>query len=157
MGEWTGGRWIGSGKIAISEKLAERHRVALEGWITRTQCTQQKAPEGDASDSEEAFVPLALEPPELDFFLKSKVKRSSPKGPRSSAPSKGIITRGGRARLYQVLVVINNIELFAAGTSELAKAVDVHMALTSLKQRVLKTPSLWERFAEELECATGTI
>lgn len=29
------------------------------------------------------------------------------------------------------------------------------MALTSLKQRVSKTPSLWERLAEELECVAG--
>lgn len=53
-------------------------------------------------------------------------------------------------------MVVNNIELLAGGTTELARAVDVHMALTKLKQRVLKTPSRWERLAEELECATGS-
>lgn len=53
--------------------------------------------------------------------------------------------------LYHVIVVFNNLELLAGGTSDLAKAVDLHMALTSLKQRILKTPSLWYRLRDELE------
>ena len=62
----------------------------------------------------------------------------------------------GNGQPSQVIVVVNNIELLAGGTTELARAVDVHMALTKLKQRVLTTPSRWERLAEELECATGS-
>lgn len=139
-------------KIAISQKLAERHRVALEGWI-QTQCPAG-APCGPrvsaSAETLEEAPPLALE--DLPRAPKAKVKAKAARAPRQQ-PSKGIIARAGRVRLYQVIVVVNNIELLAGGTTELARAVDVHMALTKLKQRVLTTPSRWERLAEELECA----
>jgi len=144
-------------KIAISQKLAERHRVALEGWIQTQFCPTAGTGRCGGSrvaaeETSEEAAPLALEDlPRTPKAPKVKAAKAA-RAPRQQ-PSKGIIARAGRVRLYQVIVVVNNIELLAGGTTELARAVDVHMALTKLKQRVLKTPSRWERLAEELECA----
>ena len=72
---------------------------------------------------------------------------------RGQRPQKGIITRPGRHKLYKVLIVISNMELFSGGTADLAKAVDLHIALTAVKRRVTKDPALIERLDEEVRFA----
>lgn len=142
-------------RIAIAEKLGERHRVALELWIQANQwgsAPRQSEPDDlpgpdrkpkKAKCGENSKVPpLALEAPVEPQEM----------GTSKCHPSKGIVARQTRLYpLYHVIVVFNNLELLAGGTSDLAKAVDLHMALTSLKQRILKTPSLWYRLRDELE------
>jgi len=141
-------------RIAIAEKLGERHRMALELWIQANQWgSAPRQPEPDdlpgsdrkpkkAKCGENLKTPLALEAPVEPQEM----------GTSKCHPSKGIVARQTRLYpLYHVIVVFNNLELLAGGTSDLAKAVDLHMALTSLKQRILKTPSLWYRLRDELE------
>ena len=94
------------GKIAISQKLAERHRVALEGWI-QTQCPAG-APCGPrvsaSAETLEEAPPLALE--DLPRAPKAKVKAKAARAPRQQ-PSKGIIARAGRVRLYQAGAIVS--------------------------------------------------
>ncbi|CAK9064110.1 Prolyl-tRNA synthetase [Durusdinium trenchii] len=140
-------------KMAIATKLQERHRVALETWLQhvawrkKEECREESktkscdhsnpAFEEETSFSEEEILALEDVPQETKLPPKTA--------------SKGIIRRPGRVKLYCVIVVINNLELFAGGTTDLARAVDVHMALTSLKQRILKSPALWEKLPEALD------
>ncbi|CAJ1382234.1 unnamed protein product [Effrenium voratum] len=148
-------------RVTIATTLQQHHRLALEAWIQAQtmrgwhhedawprQVASEEGDKREGSDTDESLEdlqPLALE----DITpADAKVGRTMRPGPH-----KGIIRRPGRVRLYSVIVVISNIELFAASTTDLAAAVDVHMALTSLKQRISKRPELVRRLGEELELA----
>ena len=148
-------------RVTIATRLQQHHRLALEAWIQAQtmrgwhhedawprQVASEEGDKREGSDTDESLEdlqPLALE----DITpADAKVGRTMRPGPH-----KGIIRRPGRVRLYSVIVVISNIELFAASTTDLAAAVDVHMALTSLKQRISKRPELVRRLGEELELA----
>ena len=146
-------------KLAISTKMEERHRMALEAWL-QSSLWQKKAPEAPGASPKRSRCVESDEDTNsddeilaLEDFPEEPADRGAEKRrtPSSKAASKGIIRRPGRVKLYNVIVVINNFELFAAGTTDLARAVDVHIALTSLKQRILKSPTLWERLPDELE------
>lgn len=99
------------GKIAISQKLAERHRVALEAWI-QTQFPQapKRPAEESSSEADMEDLPLALEDRPRQKAPRARTASAKPpkSAVRSNGPSKGIIARRSRVRYYQVHGVMSD-------------------------------------------------
>ena len=157
-------------QVALKKHLKQRHRLELENWITshpmrdsvcRTPAERMsgvalfggdvaKLPAGGADDNGEMLLAIADVSEHFDVQeIDADVVPDTGQRLR-----KGIIRRNIKRQkydpLYVVLVVINNLELFSAGTNDLAKAVDLHIALTSLKRRITQNPALMSRFDAEV-------
>ncbi|CAE7641726.1 proRS [Symbiodinium sp. KB8] len=157
-------------QVALKKHLKQRHRLELETWITshplrdsvcRTPAERMSGAAvfgrdvaelgaGGAADNGEMLLAIADVSEHFDI-QEVDADVVSDTGQRLR---KGIIRRNIKRQkndpLYVVLVVINNLELFSAGTNDLAKAVDLHIALTSLKRRITKNPALMARFGAEV-------
>ena len=157
-------------QVALKKHLKQRHRLELETWITshplrdsvcRTPAERMSgaavfgrdvAELGAVGAADNGEMLLAIADVSEHFDIQEvDADVVSDTGQRLR---KGIIRRNIKRQkndpLYVVLVVINNLELFSAGTNDLAKAVDLHIALTSLKRRITKNPALMARFGAEV-------
>ena len=154
-----------SRKVALCKHLKQWHRLELEAWITSHTESAPPAPDrswekasGSKGHKQRRVHPdevgeMLLAIADIDDQFTVQDADSEVTSDTSQRPQKGIIRRPGRTSLYLVLVVVHNIELFSAGTTDLANAVDLHIALTALKRRITKNPALMERFHDEVEYA----
>ena len=162
-------------QVALRKHLKQRHRLALEAWITSTREQEPPRPTPSSRTSERTmFVRKGVKHPqaavgeneEVLLAITDVAEHFEVEGiegvdgvdadvlpDRRQRLQKGIIKRQGRASLYFVLVVVSNIELFSAGTADLASAVDLHIALTALKRQIAKQPALMDRLDEEVVLA----